>query len=284
MKKKISLILISMIASSLYAADDAKALFYKAFTHGDKKAKSQLETKFPKSEYVEVFKVYDAIPDHFDAEKTPAALRLADALVDRAPQFDVGYFIRATLYFDLSTHDENAEKSHAQSMAQNVEKAISLGLMNNLPPSAKPLLFSLRCYGDYIASNYESALKHCDTGLKIDSSDEVLHRYRALTLYMMQDYAGAVKSFDVALKKDGKNTYLLNLRGLAKLQSQDFKGALADATAGKKIDANIVEFVILSGRAKVALNKRKDGCVELRSAAAMGQGADAQAWLNELCQ
>lgn len=284
MKKRILPITFLVFAGALFAVGDARQLFERAFSKGDKKARAQLLADHAGSEFVEIFRLYDSIPENFDAQKTPAVLKQADALIARAPEFDVAYFVRASLHFDMATHDPNTERVHAEAVARDIEKALSLGLAKVLPRGAQGVLLSLQCYADYMAAKYQSALKLCDAGIKADPNDQVIHKYRALTLYALEDYAAAVKSFNQVLKKDSDDTYILNLRGISRLQSQDFKGALADAQKGKKLDPNMVEFVILSGRAKIALKNRAGGCLELQSASAMGSGSEAYTWYTELCR
>lgn len=283
MKNILSTIFTITFVTTAWSAEDAKQLFRKAFS-GDKKAKADLISKFPNSEFTDAIRIFDATPDSFDQAKTADALAMADALVLRAPKFGLGHFLRATLHFDFASNDEAREKEYGAALLEDVKKIKSLGYDDELAVPAQAQLKMMTCFGEYAVSNYAAALAQCDEGLKLAKNDEELHRYRALTLYMMQNFSEAVKSFDIALKKNPKNTYLLNLRGISKLQSQDFKGALADANSGKKIDPNLVDFMVLSARAKVALGKRRDGCVELQSARAMATSADPDVWISQLCQ
>jgi tetratricopeptide (TPR) repeat protein len=130
--------------------------------------------------------------------------------------------------------------------------------------------------GDYIG-----AIDDQTNAIKIDSNNAWTYQERGIAKFQIKDYQGAIEDFNISLKIS-PNARSYRSRGIVKMLLEDFRGAIEDCNLSIKLDPSFPTAYMTRGMAKIHLNQKESGCLDLSKAGELGM-TDAYEEIKRSC-
>jgi tetratricopeptide (TPR) repeat protein len=180
----------------------------------------------------------------------PQAMAKVNEVIQHSPKFSAAYALRASLYLML-------EKKGALAL-QDVDRAIALS-----GPSAA--LYDLRAHARYQLNDLPGAIADATRGLKLNSKEDGLYRFRAKMYSLSGQHEKALADLTSAIgAQDKRQESNFRLRGDAYMRFKKYDLAVADYTSAINVmtrrdkNANELELFYSSRAAAYRKLGRKD--------------------------
>ena len=130
-------------------------------------------------------------------------------------------------------------------------------------------------------NDYIGAINDQTNAIEIDSNFAWSYQERGLAKYHIKDYNGALVDFNISLNII-PNARTYRSRGMIKMIFEDFRGAIEDCTQSINLDPYFPTAYMARGIAKIHLNQKESGCLDLSKAGELGM-SDAYEEIKRSC-
>lgn len=233
------------------------------------------------------------------------------------PDFPEGHFQKGKAYFELNEYslsifafnetiklDSNDAEAYFRRGLSKYELALQSSLKNELidksNPSAENYIdaindfskaLEIRCCpaeAFYFRGKAKAKLNDNDgaiddqtLAIKFDPNYAAAYFERGLLKLITKDTNGAMFDFNSSIKIN-PNASSYRSRGLLKFMLKDYRGAIEDCTESIKLDSSFPTAFMTRGMAKIKLNQKESGCLDLSMAGQLGF-TDAYSEIEKYC-
>ena len=193
--------------------------------------------------------------------KIDESLKLVSALIERHPNLPDLYFIRASIYREMSDIEKVLAATPADVNAIKLKASICLDI-----------------------GEYKTAVRECTKFLSLSNDDAGIYNVRGLAYFYQGEYKKAVSDFSKQINAGDGTAAVYRNRALAYYGMQKYEESLADFTSSIELDPSDVMTIKNRGAVYLQLKHPKEALADLNKALEFSTGESERAEIQALIQ